>query len=849
MDWNLLKEPKTEFDWSLIKPPEEEKEFDWTTIEPPAEAEDITTPASAPGGGGGVGAFTPEQDKYGVLGIGAKAVGGETLPEPTKIIEDFNWVESQTYNPERTDALLAGTGILAQSIAKIPQQVKAAVLQATQGSSGASVVNKDKADKYIAQAQVEQQKFVQEAVKKYGDINVLPGIKISDVASMPQSMAFSATSMGAGLATGVPIALLPVPGSRVAAYLAGTTASGVAAYKISTYQIMQSYLDVKNGEKLTTTGQGLTQEEEDSLKKGFNNLATQYGLWEAVPEALSNLAFVSILTAPLTKMIGKNIAGKVLNKVAGIYGEELLTETITQMGQANIEVKGGISEQPLREWTSPEDWVQSFKEVAPQTFLLTTVMGGAGTLVINTSKVVKSLKNEVKDGKVKEELIKKVENKETLQEAVLKTPKELKQEVEQEQFKKEISKGAYKEKPVSVTKEGATTEEKAEVGELKEPWQMTREEYGKKRKVSKQKEFTGAANLILREPNTDTTMFLYGKEKLIGENLNFHTYITPKGEFKGKKNKFIVNKWQKDDGTIRYTVHGLNDKGNPYKTVSSAVQFKIENNKPTIMTIASSDKRLGLADKLLNEVKKDYGDYISTGSISQSGLRLLHKNNISKALAEGKPVPTEVLADYPDLKTTPTAPVSKKEIVEPTPPLPTTGKGKVSKIAGSIETKSIEAGLTKGFGHLAEYTPIVIKEQAEKASNLINTDINEVRRIIRGDKPLPGGLKGTALITAMEEHIKKTADGTLASELANSPLVSGTSAAAQELRLAAERDPESPVKAIQDINKILGETVKKRYPGKILNKVKDATIGKIKDTISKANTKYSWEAFIRSIEC
>jgi len=199
-----------------------------------------------------------------------------------------------------------------------------------------------------------------------------------------------------------------------------------------------------------------------------------------------------------------------------------------------------------------------------------------------------------------------------------------------------------------------------------------------------------------------------------------------------------------------------------------------------------------------------------------------------------------------------TDPEIKKTIeeIKTAEPIPiTTGKGKVSKIATSIEAKSIEQGLTKGYGHLAEYTPIVIKEQAQKASNLINTNINEARKIIRGEIPLPEGLKGTALITAMEDYVKKTADGELASELASSPLVSGTSAAAQELRLAAERDPESPVKAIADINKLLEETAQKRYPKQILAKAKENVTNSIKSEIKKANTAYSWQAFIESIQC
>ena len=610
MDFNKLKlkfEPEKEEEkdkWSSLKAKFELEtpKNDWESLKVKFEPEeDVTTPAPV---------TTPIKTP---LGIGAKAMGGATLPEPTKTIEDFDWVESQRYHPEKMGAVVTGAKVFGGAITQLPKQIKAATLS-LQGAKGASVVNKDWADEYIQSAQEDQAKFAQEAIDKYGDISVLPGVKLSDIAQMPQSMAFSATSMGAGLAVGVPTASVPVPGSRVLAWALGTAASGKAAYNMSTYQIMQTYLDAKNEEKMTATGQGLTLEEENNLKQGFNKLASQYGLWEAIPEALSNLAFASILTAPLTKMVGKTIAGRIVNKVAAMYGEEVFTETITEIGQKGVMGKAGLPSGGEVDWKSPTEWVEAFKAVAPQTFLLTTIMGGAGTLIINTNKVVKSLKNEVEDSEVKAELIKKVEDKKSLLSAVEEEP------------------------------------------------------------------------------------------------------ITEK--------------------------------------------------------------------------------------------------------------PAEVEA-----------------------PAPITGKGKVSKIAGSIEAKSIEQGLTKGFGHLAEYTPIVIKEQAQKALDLINTDINEARKIIRGEKPLPEGLKGTALITAMEEQIKKTADGELASELANSPLVSGTSAAAQELRLAAERDPESPVKAIQDINKLLDETIKKRYPGKILDKAKTNLTSKIKSEIKNANTAYSWQAFIESIRC
>lgn len=123
----------------------------------------------------------------------------------------------------------------------------------------------------------------------------------------------------------------------------------------------------------------------------------------------------------------------------------------------------------------------------------------------------------------------------------------------------------------------------------------------------------------------------------------------------------------------------------------------------------------------------------------------------------------------------------------------------ISKIGQSIEAKAVEDGLTKGFAGTAGYDKITIADQAERTANLINSDLDKARAVIRGDEPLPSGMKGTALITAMEDYIKKNPDADLAYELANSPLVTGTSEAAQEMRLAAERTPDSAAAKLQEI--------------------------------------------------
>ena len=226
--------------------------------------------------------------------------------------------------------------VFGESLTKLPKQLGASILQAIQGQWGASVRDKDWADRLIEDANTDLEEFVQEVTEEYSGTR-LP-IKLTDLATLPQSMAFSLTAMGAGLAVGVPIALIPEPTplSRIAAWTAGTAASGAVAFNMSSYQIMQIYLEVKNEEMMATVGREITLEEEEQLKRDFSSEAIKYGLWEALPEAVSNLSFGLILTQPLTRIVGRSIASRIIGKLGLLYGEEFLTETITQKGQSDI---------------------------------------------------------------------------------------------------------------------------------------------------------------------------------------------------------------------------------------------------------------------------------------------------------------------------------------------------------------------------------------------------------------------------------------------------------------------------------------------------------------------------------
>lgn len=172
-----------------------------------------------------------------------------------------------------------------------------------------------------------------------------------------------------------------------------------------------------------------------------------------------------------------------------------------------------------------------------------------------------------------------------------------------------------------------------------------------------------------------------------------------------------------------------------------------------------------------------------------------------------------------------------------------------SKIAQSINQKAVDAGLTKNFSNLAGYDKITIADQAAKSSDLVTNHLQDARAIIRGEKPLPDGLKGTALITAMEEHIKANPNADLSYELANSPLVSGTSHAAQELRLAAEREPDSATAKLAEMKQKL---VEKAGGEKAVAKQRASVIKQLREATQKVNLtkeELSWEKFIKEVTC
>lgn len=175
------------------------------------------------------------------------------------------------------------------------------------------------------------------------------------------SMPYSLTTLAAGIGASVPATLAAGP---VAGGAAAMAASGGVAYRASKQEFMENMLE----ETSRVLGRRPTQEEWDRIAADFDSEATQYGLWEAGPEALGNLFFTKLL-GPLGKGFLTDGLGKAVKRGIGLYGGEMGTEAATQMGQGHIAAEMGWRD----EAPGP---LQALKEIAPATFWQTTLMAG-----------------------------------------------------------------------------------------------------------------------------------------------------------------------------------------------------------------------------------------------------------------------------------------------------------------------------------------------------------------------------------------------------------------------------------------------------------------------------------------
>jgi len=193
----------------------------------------------------------------------------------------------------------------------------------------------------------------------------------------------------------------------------------------------------------------------------------------------------------------------------------------------------------------------------------------------------------------------------------------------------------------------------------------------------------------------------------------------------------------------------------------------------------------------------------------------------------------------PKLETPPITPKNTPEITEKP-----TG---VSKIAQSVNQKAIEQKLTKGYSEIAGYDKQTIKEQSEMGADL-SSNRDNLLSVVKGETSLPERMNPVSAIIAAEEYIKKTGDLEMSQALANSPLISETSKAAQIMRMAAEREPDSITAKFQEIKqaKIKANGGEKKIQKEVVKKTSELKSLAKSETI-KGSTQ--WNNILESVKC
>ncbi len=239
---------------------------------------------------------------------------------------------------------------------------------------------------------------------------------------------------------------------------------------------------------------------------------------------------------------------------------------------------------------------------------------------------------------------------------------------------------------------------------------------------------------------------------------------------------------------------------------------------------------------------------------------LLQKAQKSGEVVEAKaPVVTEPVAVPKITDKMKELPKVEKKVEEPVKKSPEStikepvGGNTVSGVAKNIESKAVEKKLTEGYDEdVAKYSATTFKEQSEHATKLVNDDIEQARRIVRGEETLPEGLREAPLVAAMEEYALKNPEkaGDIYHELAKSNLASEVSLSGQGLSLARLRDTNSPTYVLKDVQKTREEKVQKKLKGKSVKQVKKEETEAIKKEMKKhAPKKEDWDTFIKNLTC
>lgn len=181
-------------------------------------------------------------------------------------------------------------------------------------------------------------------------------------------------------------------------------------------------------------------------------------------------------------------------------------------------------------------------------------------------------------------------------------------------------------------------------------------------------------------------------------------------------------------------------------------------------------------------------------------------------------------------------------------PVEGTGELRTRGLSEGIEAKAVEEGLTDTFGDLPEYRQLSMTDQAVRAGKIVEADYEGAKAIAMGRKAPPAGVLPESVLVAVEKRAIAEGDVETLRQLATaSKLTAEATTMGQRIRTLGERDPASPIAAIQAVQDAREADLARRSD---LAAAKEAEVAGMKAAIrSAASPKPTWASFIDTITC
>jgi diguanylate cyclase (GGDEF)-like protein len=176
-----------------------------------------------------------------------------------------------------------------------------------------------------------------------------------------------------------------------------------------------------------------------------------------------------------------------------------------------------------------------------------------------------------------------------------------------------------------------------------------------------------------------------------------------------------------------------------------------------------------------------------------------------------------------------------------------TGATRTRGLASGVERKALVNHLELTVGDLPEYRTISMAQQATRASELLAQDPELARRVATGEALAPRGLLPESVFVAVEQRAIEQGDVNTLRELATGRLTSEATTMGQRIRALGERDPDSPVSAMQEI--VNTRTGGAKNAEKVLRATDDEVEAMTKHLDAAKIDGDAWAKFIESIKC